>query len=574
MGKVAIYARVSTIDKQDFTRQVSDCKTAIGSKYNENEIEIFGERISGYKENEKRLELNRLLNIIISDPSYFEVIYITEISRLGRDPKSTRLLIDELTEKKIPIFITSINRSTLDENFERDSIMNIILQVLIEFSDSESRTMKRRSKSGILQSIVNGTVGGGKNTAYGYTKDAEKKMIIHEEESEIIKNVFNLYKEGNGVKKIATILNNSKVPTRVNKSFGEQVIKFNVKKKASEIIWSDKTILDIIKNPLYKGQRRFKGNLYDAPAIITTELFDNCNELLLSKTHRNSLITYNYLLKDLLICSKCGRNMFAKYKPTKGGDKVYICSSRLKTGGNCGNVGVNISLIESVLYDVLITSEILLKYLDKSDEIKKSTEIQLKMFENDINILKTEKGKFKNRFIKVLKAFEDGDIDSELYKERNNRHKLDEKAIDDKILLISKKVTEQKDILSKVKDSSLSEDFLNGFTSKRIEIIKIFQQFIKSIYITRLTDDKEVLIDVFISMAKNEPGSSLKILLDLNQLRFKKLKFSYRMLGIELVTVYENGILKTNFTDIIDKFQTRKGQFIYNIPENNILTIE
>src|SRR3954463_16102703 len=110
MGRVAIYARVSTLDKQDYQRQISDCKTAIGTKYTENNIEIFAEQISGYKENESRPQLSKLLSLIENDPTYFSKIYCTELSRLGRDPRSTRKMLDDLTDKKIPVFITSINR--------------------------------------------------------------------------------------------------------------------------------------------------------------------------------------------------------------------------------------------------------------------------------------------------------------------------------------------------------------------------------------------------------------------------------------------------------------------------------
>lgn len=262
MGKVAIYARVSTLEKQDYQRQISDCRTAIGNRYKDSDIEIFAEQISGYKENESRPQLSKLLSIIENDSTYFSRIYCTELSRLGRDPSSTRKLLDDLTDKKIPVFITSINRQTLDKNGERDSIMNIILQVLMEFSDSESKTMKIRSKSGLLQSVINGNAGGSKNLPYGYSKNEDKKLIVDDGEAEVIREIFNLYKQGNGFKAIASILNHKEIPTRTQKAFGNQLMKYKTEKTADKVNWTDVAIDKIIKNPLYYGKRRFKGNLY------------------------------------------------------------------------------------------------------------------------------------------------------------------------------------------------------------------------------------------------------------------------------------------------------------------------
>ncbi|MFC4477395.1 recombinase family protein [Flavobacterium chungangensis] len=571
MAKVCVYARVSTVDKQDYTRQISDCKAAIGGKYNENDIEIFAERISGYKENEKRPELQRLLNIINSDPKYFDSIYITEISRLGRDPKSTRLLIDDLTEKKIPIFITSINRSTLDDNLERDSIMNIILQVLIEFSDSESRTMKRRSKSGILQSVVNGGAGGSKNLPFGYTKDESKKLVVDFEESEIIKEIFQLYKEGNGVKKIATILNERKVMTRANKAFGNQIIKFKTEKNGSDILWSDKTILDIVKNPLYKGKRRFKGNLYDAPAIISSELFDECNDLLTTKTHRNYLTTYDYLLKDLCTCAICGRNYFAKFKPVPRGDKVYICSSRLNRGGNCGNVGVNIDYLESSLFDMLKQSDQLMSMIDDSGEMKEKISADIKLLKNDRLLLEKNLKDQNKKESRLLDLYLNGSVSIDKYDLHLGEIKNESTTIASKLNLLNRRIVEQKVLFEKLGNKDELNRLIKNLSQNRGDIAKVFKQFIKQIYIFKTSIDKEILIDVHMNYGEG----SFKLMLDLNVMKYKKPNYNYRVIGKDLQLSYdEKGVLKSSEKDIYEYFGTGIGKYKWEVLGENYLVLK
>ncbi|HBI00072.1 MAG TPA: hypothetical protein DDY18_00440, partial [Flavobacterium sp.] len=63
MNKVAMYCRVSTIDKQDYQRQISDLKPEIFKhKFLESDIDEYSEKVSGYKK--ERPELNKLLTKI------------------------------------------------------------------------------------------------------------------------------------------------------------------------------------------------------------------------------------------------------------------------------------------------------------------------------------------------------------------------------------------------------------------------------------------------------------------------------------------------------------------------------
>ncbi len=60
-GKVAIYARVSTMDgKQDYNRQIEDIKPIIlNHNYSKENIDVYKEEISGYKKKWERPELSR-----------------------------------------------------------------------------------------------------------------------------------------------------------------------------------------------------------------------------------------------------------------------------------------------------------------------------------------------------------------------------------------------------------------------------------------------------------------------------------------------------------------------------------
>jgi len=543
MGKISIYARVSTADKQDYARQISDCLTAIGDKYQKEDIEIFAEQISGYKKKEHRPQLTKLMNIIENDSKYFDCIYVTEISRLGRDPKETRNLIDTLTDKKIPLFITSINRKTLEENGERDSVMNIILQVLMEFSDSESKTMKKRSRSGLLESAKNkGNAGGGKYLAYGYTKDETKKLIIDEDEAEVIKEIFQLYKAGNGCKKIAGYLNDKNVPTRVSK-FGNQIMKFNIEKNSDDVIWSDKTINDIIRNSIYKGDRKYKDEIISAPAIISRQMYDECVEIMNTKTHRNYLTTYNYALKDLLVCGCCGRNYFAKFKPVVGGDKVYICSSRLIKGGNCGNVGVNISLIESAIYNEI--EERLIHIFntpkDNQDQIKSSID---RLEKESISIQK-QIDKIESRKNKVLELYENDRLSIEKYDERINEINNEETELDNKLKLVSQELFDLKKYFDKDDNEGELYKLLIEAKTNRTVLSTVFKELIDKVVITP-HDANNVIVDIYINRGLKST-LAIRIVLDLKSLKMKPAQYKYYPLYfLYVMATTEQQLIKLN----------------------------
>lgn len=526
MKRIAIYARVSTDNgTQDYHRQINDLtKVIISQGYDEKQIEVFAERISGYKKKTERPELSRLLKTIEEDSAYFEMIFCTEISRLGRNPSETRQTIDMLTDWNVPIFIQSLGRATLDKDGKRDSIMNIILQVLLEFANAESEQMKQRSRSGLLTSAKAGRAGGSKHLPYGYKKDESKMLIVDEEEAVIVREIFDLYAEGNGVKVIRGILNKRGILTRYNKTYAGQKIKFNIEKDGADIKWADKTVLDIITNPLYKGQRRFKGELLDAPNIVSEVVFDNCEKVRLGKTHRNNLTTYTYLLKDLMKCGCCGRNYYARYKPVQDGDKVYVCSSTIGNNTRCANRGLNISLIETAIMNELMMSKVIVQHLTQTQEIKQEHEKDIVKLTNQLEIelqslpaKQAEKARLLDVLLKNM-------ISDESFKDKDEKLTLQISNIGKRIGLLKKEISEKKVLISKHTDEGTTRKMLEDATNNRTELRTIFKKVISKVIISDL-NNRLVLVTIYLKVDGVEL-SPINIMIDKFSIRKKRLIYS------------------------------------------------
>jgi DNA invertase Pin-like site-specific DNA recombinase len=599
MPKYAFYVRVSTRDKQDYKRQIEDLYSVTKSKgIDKKDVIIYKEKLSGYDDN--RPELNKLIEKISNDNKYYSCIYITEISRLGRSPRKIREILWTLEDNRVNLFIQKGTITLLENNGNLNSLGKLVLDIMINLADEEVRTLKERTKSGILSSIKAGRVGGGKFKPYGFKKGDNKMLVIEEEEAEHVRMIFDLYKTGKGTKAIANILNNNdNINTRSHKLFGDKPINKHTKKLGREVLWSDKTVDDILKNPIYIGKRRYWGGkenrknknpplLIDINLpnnIVDNQLWDDCMEIRANKSHRNYLTEYTYLLKDKLICGICGRNYFAKYKPTPHGDKVYICSSRLKKGGNCGNVGVNISLLESAIFNEIVGSDSILKHLNNKDEIKQRLETELVTL-SDITTTEEKEiielnSNLDGALINHAKAQGEGLPDRI---ERIERIVVDfEKKLSNATKRLSKarrKLIITKEALSKRSDLETTSEMLISNKNERTRLRLIYLQIIDKV-VLNIINNKTVLANTFISIDGVLLPSSLKLHLDISGIRKKPKIYNYLpLVDSNLKLNYDvNNRLETSIEDIKENLAIINenagmidAEFI-TIPKENILKI-
>lgn len=555
MKKCAIYVRVSTaLGKQDYTRQTSEL-TEIAKRdgYTDENIIQYADTISGYKF-EERDELNNLLNEIRENPKLYDCIYISEISRLGRKPRNTRNIIEELIDLKVPIYVQSLNQRTIDEKGERNGYISVSLQLMLEIADMEAATFKLRSRSGRIQKVKEGKVGGGKYYPYGYKKGADKYLVIDEEEIEVIKKIFNLYSDGFGIRAISHILNAEEIPTRSKKSFPDQNFNYNTPKKGEKVIWSDKQIHDIIRNPIYKGKRRFLGELYDAPSIVSEELFDRCNYTLKNKSNRNSYKEYIYLFKGIMTCGVCGRNYVGRYKPGLKGEKVYKCSSTLIKGGSCSNAGINIELIESIVFNLIIESSKAIDLIAKQENLSSDIEKELIFLES--KLINTDKD-FKTNIKKkenLLQLFIGEDISIEEYRKSKNEIDVNLNDLQKEITTLKIKIAEKKSTLSELKIPENAKKSIAKKATDRNYLYFAFKQLIHKIIVNQINKDYS-LFTMYFKIGNEVLKVPLKMLIDVSSYRKRKKTIKFTSLfQMEFEPYYRNGILDTEKDLILDEF--------------------
>lgn len=169
-----------------------------------------------------------------------------------------------------------------------------------------------------------------------YDEDGEKVIQIDEERAPVIRKMFELYlKEGMSTGDIRDYLNANNVPT-TNKYRLEHPTLFKGYRKEyldrshnallrENTLWSDGMVSNILKDEWYRGVRRFHGEPYPVPEIVSEENFNEVGDKLKQYRMRISTAKQTYLLQGKLYCGVCGRKL---YGHSDGGyDDMYYCSS-------------------------------------------------------------------------------------------------------------------------------------------------------------------------------------------------------------------------------------------------------
>lgn len=305
--KAALYLRVST-DAQDYARQETELTEQVG-RDGAVIVYTFSDKISGLKDETHRDGLSNLLKLTKED---VDVIYVSELSRLSRNPTNLAQLVDTFCEKGINIYFQSQNLNTLNKEGKRELNTDIFIGLLSQYSKYEIQLKNERSQSGKKEAILNRGEAYTGNPPFGY-RVVNKMLVVHEAEAAIVSHIFNRYTKGAGVRELQRELNKS------SSSHYSKIGEF----------WSTMALVDTMKNTVYAGHKRVKlGNTYadiTTPAIVSKELFEAAQKEIKNRvSFRDKSTVKISTLRGVFFCGECGKTFTANSVP--GGIFYYRCS--------------------------------------------------------------------------------------------------------------------------------------------------------------------------------------------------------------------------------------------------------
>ena len=502
---VLLYSRVST-DIQDTSRQEADMEAYCKVK-GYNIVKRISEKVSGKIPYEER-EI-----IKVFDEVNIDGVLVSELSRLGRNTKDILTIISKLKEKNVWVYAVDENLRTIEENGKENPMTKLLLTILSGIADLERDTILDRSISGLENSVRKGNWTGGKYLPYGY-KRVNKKLVIEEEESKIIKKIFSLCLSGYGTTRISNVLNQLKIPTRYNKVVKETVKVSGIQKEGSSFKWVGGTIYSILTNPVYIGEKlganKLEGILLQSPPIIEKSDFEDA-QLLLKKSNNRTSTKFLYVLDGKTKCGCCGLTYFP-HKRINNKDNAYKClSKRYKT--ECDNYGIGIPKLNSSVWTILRTNKEQLENILEINKNKTEFEKDIKSINEKISIIQDEVKEEKKKEERILQLYINGIMDSDILKRNHLEIENRLKNLNDELKTAKEEIISKRNFVSKqytatnslkrIKDDIhiLKKTFNNVIN--KVVIYPIHKNEIESIFSNQ--QDKLVYIELFTFINLSKP---------------------------------------------------------------------
>ena len=334
-----------------------------------------------------------------------DTVITKDLSRLGRE----RLGVGHYTEIYFPEH--NVRYIALLDNIDTymDAGMNDMAPFKGVINDMYVRDISKKIRSSLIERKKAGNFLG-VTAPYGYKKDSNNKfhLVINKKEAEVVKRVFRLYLEGNGLTRIAQILTKDGVPVP-----GESRNIGKTRKTALYSSWKQTTIRRILDNRVYLGElvqfKRRKINYKSKrritvpeeeryickgthEAIIDEEDFNTVQNIL-KKNKSFKGTKHDYLFKGLLYCAECGARLnvtYSNYALKKYGEYRYttICYSYSRLYSDiCTRHSNSIPELEEVLIKHI--KEVCSRYINENlqDELismaKKQKSLELKQISNE-----------------------------------------------------------------------------------------------------------------------------------------------------------------------------------------------
>ena len=228
--KVAAYCRIST-DHEDQEQSLEN-QVAFYTNYVKRNpywklVTVYADRSSGLH-TKNRPGYQQLLKDCRRKK--IDLILVKSLSRFGRDAQETIRTIRRLKAMGIGVYVElgGLNALTTPDS---------IIDMYAAFDQAESQEHSDNIKFGIRQRMRSGKVLLNHSQFLGYTKDTDGVLRVVPEEAEIVRKIFALYLQGNGVRKIKRYLEEHGIKTVTGKSK-----------------WSTSTIDRMLSNEKYIGR--------------------------------------------------------------------------------------------------------------------------------------------------------------------------------------------------------------------------------------------------------------------------------------------------------------------------------
>ncbi|UYL94141.1 site-specific recombinase [Geobacillus phage vB_GthS_PK5.2] len=328
----------------------------------------------------------------------------------------------------------------------------------------ERENTAERVKVNMQQMVREGKYPGGK-VNFGY-KLENGKIVINEQEADVVRKMFELYLEGNGDNRTATLLNRIGHRTRLGR------------------MWTGKQVRDILTNQIYIGRFFYMDEYHDGivPPIIDEETFETAQKMREGRRGKHpKQISSDYIFSGVLRCARCGCVMPGKLSnhTVKGGiyaRRKYTCR------------GTFIKMCDMPMLDEQSIEEAFLRYIQEFRDISAASEVAASYeqggdhIQKQIQDIERQLGEIKKRRKRLQLAFANEAISLEELKELTAEDREIEAELQNKLEELQQQTTENTTSIEELIE--LLTQFERNWAHLNIKEKKnLVSMFVKEIYI-------------------------------------------------------------------------------------------
>ncbi|MGB3540068.1 MAG: recombinase family protein [Mesorhizobium sp.] len=336
--RAALYLRVSTGRQAENDLSIPDQRRQAlafcAARGWEVAIEFVDAGLSGT--DDRRPELQRLLDMASGGGKPFDVVIVHSFSRFARDHFALEYHVRQL--RKAGIRLVSMTQDLGD-----DPMSVMVRQVFALFDEYQSKENAKHTLRAMQENARQGFWNGSK-APYGYAVVAaeqrgaktKKRLAVDPVEAEIVRTMFRLFRQGDGtsgpmgVKAVTCWLNERGHRTRVGAR------------------WGIGPLHKILTSPTYRGEYRFNRTVWKTKEakpeeeqitvpvepIIDAATFDAVQAMLRAKNPKvmpPRVVTGPILLTGIATCADCGGGMTLRTGKS-GRYRYYTCATCAQQG--------------------------------------------------------------------------------------------------------------------------------------------------------------------------------------------------------------------------------------------------
>lgn len=397
--KAAFLIRCST-KNQDLARQTRDLTRLAKAKGFEYDLEnlVYGEKITGKDDVTKknRASIDKLLQA--AKEQKFDVVLVSEVSRMSRDPASGRVYVRLLINMGIPVYFKDIDTWTIDpETGKRVRDAELVIGGAFDAAWKYLKSMKTQIASARRNQLDNNAISVGK-PFFGYKrlggkdKATRTRWVVDEDAAEVVVATFNEYlKEGATLKSTAlaiTSLFGDKFGRKFSLGTIEHILTYDSYHTGIKQI--------NLTDPDTEEVEVFE---VEVPKLIPAELYEAAT----AKREGNRVKSEPYpsqathLLSKLVKCPCCGYTMSPRAKGSdstpdgRGANGAYriingkkalswVCMSGINNITDCKNrTSIANEKLEPIIWELVKKELIMFANLNNEDRLRKLKEIEEKI---------------------------------------------------------------------------------------------------------------------------------------------------------------------------------------------------